>query len=243
MSEIRIVGIGPGRSDGMTLEAIRALEEADVIVGYDVYVDLIRPQFPDKIYLTSAMRREVERCRAAVAEAEAGRRVAVVCSGDGGIYGMASLIMQLLEDKTGVEVAVVPGVTAAVSGAALLGSPLTEDFAVVSLSDLLTPWEIIERRLLAAAQGDYVICLYNPGSRTRTDHLRRACNLMLRHKPPETVCGIVRNIGREGESKRLLTLAELRETEVDMLSTVFVGNSRTRVIRGQMVTMRGYQID
>jgi precorrin-3B C17-methyltransferase len=141
-----------------------------------------------------------------------------------------------------VEIEIIPGVSAMLSGAAVLGAPLTHDFAVISLSDLLTPWATIEKRLVCAAQADFVICLYNPASHRRKDHLRQACDIILQYASPETVCGLVRNIGREGESCRILALRELREAEADMFTTVFIGSSRTRIIGGRMVTPRGYRI-
>lgn len=190
--------------------------------------------------LSTGMRREVDLRRAAVEHAAAGKEVAVVCSGDSGVYGMAGLIFEVAQEYDPVEIEVVPGITAACGGAAVLGAPLTHDFAVVSLSDLLTPWEKIEKRLTAAAQADFVLCLYNPASRSRPDYLARACDILLRDKPGDTVCGTVRNIGREGEENRILTLSQLRDTQVDMFTTVFIGNSQTKVIGGKMVTPRGY---
>ena len=177
----------------------------------------------------------------AVENAVGGRTVAVVCSGDSGVYGMAGLIYEVARDYPPIDIEVVPGITAACGGAAVLGAPLTHDFAVISLSDLLTPWEKIEKRLEAAAAADFVICLYNPRSRSRADYLRRACDILLRQKSPATVCGFVQNIGREGERAVTLTLEQLRDnTEVDMFTTVFIGNSDTALIGGKMVTPRGY---
>ena len=234
-----VVGIGPGSADQITPRALRAIEESHVIVGYGVYAELIRPLFPEKEYVTTAMRREEERCRIAVERAAKGERVCVICSGDAGVYGMAGLVLTLTEG-TGINVEVVPGMTAACTGAALLGAPLTHDFAVISLSDLLTPWEQIEKRLRCAAEGDFSICLYNPMSHRRTSHLRRACEIILEHRSPDTPAGLAKNIGREGEETEILTLGELKDTTVDMFTTVFIGNSRTRVIDGRMVTPRGY---
>ena len=240
MSKLFVVGIGPGKIEGMTYEATRALETSDVIVGYTVYVDLVKDRFPDKQYLTTPMRREVERVELALSEAAAGKTVAMVCSGDPGVYGMSGLIEELAERYPGVEVKTVPGVSAVLSGAAILGAPLMHDFAVVSLSDLMTPWATIEKRLRAAVAADFVICLYNPASHKRKDYLQRACDIVLESAAPETVCGVAQNIGREGENIRILTLKELRDEQVDMFSTVFIGNSQTRVVNGRMVTPRGY---
>lgn len=235
-----MVGIGPGAYEQMTLRAVRALESCDTIVGYTVYVELVKEHFAGKEFLTTPMRKEIERCRLAFAEAEKGKTVAMICSGDAGVYGMAGPMLELGAAYPQIEVEIIPGVTAATGGAAVLGAPLIHDFALISLSDLLTPWEKIEKRLLLASEADFVICLYNPSSRKRADYLQRACDLMLRSKSPQTVCGIVENIGRDGENCRILTLGELRDAKVDMFTTVFVGNAQTRVINGKMVTPRGY---
>ena len=240
MHKLFVVGLGPGGADGMTVRAQNVLRASDVIVGYTVYIDLVRADFPDKEFLSTPMRKEVDRVRLALETAAQGRTVALICSGDAGVYGMSGLCEELLSQYPGVELETVPGVSAVLSGAAILGAPLMHDFAVISLSDLLTPWEKIETRLLAAAEADFVICLYNPSSHKRHDYLARACDLVLRFASGETVCGIARNIGREGESTQVLTLKELRDTEVDMFSTVFIGNSQTKNINGKMVTPRGY---
>lgn len=241
MSRIYVTGLGPGAGDQMTVKARKVLEHCPVIIGYTVYIDLIREMFPDKVFLSTPMRQEAERCRMAFREAEKGRDVAMVCSGDAGIYGMAGLIFEIGRDYPDIEIEVVPGITAASGGAAVLGAPLMHDFAVISLSDLLTPWETIEKRLDAAAQADFVICLYNPSSRKRADHLQKACDIILQHRDPGNVCGIVRNIGRDGESCAIMTLEKLRDTGTDMFTTVFIGNSRTFELNGKMITPRGYK--
>ena len=239
MGELFVVGIGPGAADEMTLRAADTLRLAEVIAGYQGYIDLIRPLYPDKEYIATPMRGEEERCRLLISEALNGKNAAMVCSGDAGVYGMAGLLCEMAEG-TGLRVNVVPGVTAALSGAALLGAPLGHDFAVISLSDLLTPWDTIEKRLDCAAAGDLCIALYNPASMKRRDHLRRACEILLRHASPDTVCGAVRNIARSGETIQLMALNELKNYQADMFTTVFIGNSRTRIIDGRMVTPRGY---
>ena len=241
MKKLYVVGLGPGDEQNMTGRALTALEESEVIVGYTAYVDLIRARYPEKAFLATAMRGEVERCRMALEAACGGRTVAVVSSGDAGVYGMAGLVYELAQGYDPIDIEVVPGVTAACSGAALLGAPLIHDFAVISLSDLLTPWELIERRLDAAGRADFCICLYNPASRRRADYLRRACDILLRSRAPETVAGLVRNAGRAGESARVLTLGELREAQADMFTTVFIGNSQTKKLNGGMETPRGYR--
>ena len=240
MNKLYVVGIGPGAAEEMTVRAMRALEACDVIVGYGVYVDLIRPLFPEKEYLQTAMRKEVERCRAAIECALRGKCVAVTSSGVAGVYGMAGLVFELAQGLD-VEIEVIPGVTAALSGGAALGAPLTHDFAVISLSDLLTPWETIERRLECAARADLCVVLYNPASRRRANHLKKACEILMRHASAETVCGVARNIGREGAQTQLMTLRELSDFPADMFTTAFVGNQHTRMIDGKMVTPRGYK--
>ena len=241
MGKVYVVGIGPGAKDQMTVRAAKVLSECQVIVGYTVYIDLIKEEYPDKICLSTPMRQEVQRCRMALEEAGKEQNVAVVCSGDAGIYGMAGLVYELAADYSGVEIEVVPGITAASGGAAILGAPLMHDFAVISLSDLMTPWEKIDKRLRMAAMADFVICIYNPSSRKRVDYLKKACLCMMEYKKEDTVCGIVKNIGREGECMKILSLKELSETDVDMFTTVFVGNEETRIIGDKMVTPRGYK--
>lgn len=243
MKQLYVIGIGPGAYEKMTAEAQAALQRCDCIVGYTVYNDLLKPHFPDKEFLQTGMTREAERCRMALAEADKGRAVAMVCSGDSGLYGMAGIIYEIgVSEYPDVEIVVLPGVSAAFSGAAVLGAPITHDLAIISLSDLLTPWEKIEKRVRAAADADFVIALYNPSSKKRGDYLQKVCDMMLEYKDGETVCGYVRNIGREGEEAVVLTLKELRDTKVDMFTTVFVGNSQTKNLGGHMVTPRGYHI-
>ena len=239
--KLYVVGIGPGSYEDMTIRAVNALKDSEIIVGYTVYVDLLREHFPEKEMLTTPMRQEQERCQMAILKALEGKRVAMVCSGDSGVYGMSGLILQLAKESPDSEIEVIPGVTAALSGGAVLGAPLGHDFAVISLSDLLTPMELIEDRLKNSASSDMVICLYNPSSKKRADYLKNACEIVLQHQKPETVCGLVRNIGRDGEEMEVLTLSQLKDTNVDMFTTVYIGNSMTREINGRMVTPRGYK--
>ena len=241
LNKLYVVGIGPGAYEKMTIEAADALKNSDVIIGYTVYVDLVKDHFPGKEFLTTPMKKEVERCVMAFEEAMKGKTVSMICSGDAGVYGMAGLMYEVGTGYPGVELIIIPGVTAATGGAAVLGAPLIHDFCLISLSDLLTPWEKIEKRLLAAAEADFVICLYNPSSRKRSDYLKKACTILLDSKKPETVCGIVRNIAREREACRILTLEHLKEIQADMYSTVFVGNSKTMELNGRMVTPRVYK--
>ena len=241
MGTLYVVGIGPGAPDHLTDAARTALARAEVLCGYTLYVELVRALFPEKEVCSTGMTGELARCRCALGYAQAGRTVALVCSGDAGVYGMAAPVLELKPEYPGATVEIVPGVTAALSGAALLGAPLGHDFCVISLSDRLTDWDVIARRLEAASAGDFAICLYNPASHHRKDYLRRACEILLRGKAPETVCGMARSIGREGESIRILTLSELCETTADMFTTVFIGSSQTRRIGDRMVTPRGYR--
>ena len=239
--KIYVVGLGPEEESQMTPKAMDALEACQVIAGYEVYVDLIRERFKHKTFLSTPMKQEVDRCHMALQEAVKGKTVAMVCSGDAGVYGMAGLIYELSQQYEPVEIEVVPGITAACSGAALLGAPLIHDFAVISLSDLLTPWEVIEKRLACAAMADFVICLYNPASKKRKDHLKRACEIVARHQKEDVNCGIVQHIGRPGEKAEAMLLSQLKDAEVDMFTTVFIGNSQTREMSGKLVTPRGYR--
>lgn len=241
MNKLIVVGIGPGDYENMTIRADRALQSCDVIIGYTVYVDLVRERYPDKEFFETAMTRETERCQIAIEEARKGKTVAMVCSGDSGIYGMAALIYELRGENRDPEVEVIPGLTAACSGGALLGAPLTHDFAVISLSDRLTPWEKILKRLECAALSDLGIVLYNPRSKGRPDNLKMACDKLLEILPPDRPCGVAHFIGREGEECQFMTLAQLRDGDVDMFSTVFIGNAMTKMIGDRMVTPRGYR--
>lgn len=246
---ITVVGMGPGKEAMMTEEALAALDRADVIIGYTVYLELLGDRFAGKEYLSTPMKQEVERCRMCFEQAAMGKEVAMICSGDAGIYGMASLMFELGEEYDAqnpgasmlTDICVIPGITAASSGAAVLGAPLNHDFCVISLSDLLTPWGLIEKRLRAAADGDFAIAIYNPSSRKRHDYLQKACDILMEKASPETACGYVRNIGRDGTESHVCTLAELRDTQVDMFTTVFVGNSQSRIIGDRLVTPRGYK--
>jgi len=241
LNKIYVVGIGPGEYEQMTIKAANALKDSDVIIGYTVYVDLVKNHFPGKEFMTTPMKKEVDRCVLAFDEAMKGKSVAMICSGDAGVYGMSGLMYEVGVNYPEVKLEIIPGVTAATGGGAVLGAPLIHDFCLISLSDLLTPWEKIEARLLHASEADFVICLYNPSSKKRHDYLQKACDLMLQHKRRDTVCGIVGHIGRDGESMKVMTLKELRDTRVDMFTTVFIGNSQTKNIGGKMVTPRGYK--
>ena len=243
MKQIYVVGIGPGKEEGMTAEARDVISSCEVIVGYQKYMELIRALCKGKEIIVTGMRQEKERCEKALLTAQEGRTTAMVCSGDAGVYGMASLLYEMSENHKDCELVVVPGITAANSGAAVLGAPLNHDYCVISLSDLMTPWDLIEKRLAAAAMGDFCMAIYNPSSHNRADYLKRACDILLKNGvEPERACGYVENIGRDNTKATICRLEELKERQVNMFTTVFIGNSRTKIIDGKLVTPRGYNI-
>ncbi len=240
--KIYVVGIGPGNEEYMTPQAKNAILESDVIVGYTLYTELIHDLIGDKKILHTPMKKEVLRCEMALKEALDGKTVAFVCSGDSGVYGMAGVMREVAVDHPEVEIITVAGITAANSGAAVLGAPLIHDFAVISLSDLLTPLEDIKKRLDLAANGDFVICIYNPKSVKRSDYIDMAVDIILKYQAEDTPCGYVKHIGREGEYYKICTLTQLKNNDdIDMFTTVFIGNSKTKVINGKLVTPRGYK--
>lgn len=237
---LALVGLGPGAAELRTPRAVTELRRSAVVVGLDQYLDQIRDLLrPGTRVLASGLGAEEERARSAVAEATAGQAVALVGSGDAGVYAMASPALEYADDR--IDVVGVPGVTAALAAAALLGAPLGHDHAYLSLSDLHTPWEVIARRVAAAAQGDFVAVLYNPRSRNRDWQLPAALRLLAEHRPPDTPVGVVRNASRDGQRVHLATLAALDPAIVDMYSVVVVGSSQTRRVAGRMVTPRGYR--
>ena len=241
--KIYVTGLGPGNADHMTGAALASMADADIVVGYKTYIDLIKDLdcVQGKALKASGMRKEVDRCQECLDLAMEGKTVTLVSSGDAGVYGMAGLLFELADQYGDVEIVVVAGVTAANSGAAVLGAPIGHDFCLISLSDLLTPWELIEKRLRCAAEADFAVCFYNPRSKKRDDYLAKACRIMMEHKPADTVCGWVKNIGRPGQEWKVTTLAELGGEPIDMFTTVFIGSRTTRVIGGRMVTPRGYE--
>lgn len=243
MSKIYVIGMGPGNMSDMTPRAVKAIEESDLVIGYSTYVDLIRDYFPRKQFESSGMTREVERCSLVLQKALEGKTVALISSGDSGIYGMAGIMLEVVQNSGNeVPVEVVPGVTSAVSAAAVLGAPIMHDFAVISLSDLMTPLEAIYKRIDCAAEGDFVICLYNPKSKNRSDYIDTARDIILKHRNTETPVGIVRNAGRQDEDAMITTLGNMLDCEIDMFSIVIIGNSKTYVKNGKMITPRGYKI-
>lgn len=242
---IAVVGLGPGHEEEMTPRAYAAIKDCDIVVGYHTYMSLIKDLIAEKEQVGTGMKQEIDRCRRAVELAAEGKRVVVVSSGDPGVYGMAGLVLELvgqLPAEQRPEAEIIPGLTAANTAASILGAPLMHDYAVISLSDLLTPWELIKKRARMAAEGDFVIALYNPRSRGRATHLDEICEILLQYRDPSTPAGIVRKAGRAGMSYTITDLANLAAQDVDMQSTVIIGNSRTRVEDGRIITPRGYEL-
>lgn len=238
-----IIGLGPGKKELFSLEALEAIEACDIIVGYSTYMRLIKDLVKDKEHVATGMRQEIDRCKKAIELAEeTGKNVGVVSSGDAGVYGMAGLILELLDESSDLEVKVIPGITASLGAAASLGAPLMNDFCHISLSDLMTPWEMIEKRLHAAGMGDFVVCLYNPRSKGRPNHLARALDILGQYKSQDTIVGIGKDIGRSKEKLILTTIGELDENQVDMTTIVLIGNKETYVKQGRMITPRGYKL-
>ena len=240
---IYVIGIGPGCRDLMTQEAISAMEDAEVIVGYKTYIKLVEDFVKDKEVVQNGMRKEVDRCQDAIDIAKTGKKVAVISSGDAGIYGMAGLILELItKQELDIPVKVVPGVTASIGAAAVLGAPIMHDFCHISLSDLMTPWEVIEKRLRLAAEADFVICLYNPRSKGRSEHLANAFKIMGEFKDGSTPVGIVKDVGREDQEKFICTFDTMDFERVDMTTMVIIGNKSTYIHDDLMLTPRGYTV-
>ena len=241
--KLHVVGFGPGGKEHMTFKAADVIQNADVVTGYTTYVNMIKPYFPDKTYKATGMMKEVDRCKMAIEDAMAGMDVAMISSGDSGIYGMAGIIYQLADEmKADIEIDTVPGITAASTAASVLGAPLMHDLAIISLSDLMTPIDLIMKRVDCAGQGDMIVCLYNPKSKGRTEYLNQTQQILLKYRSADTPVGIVRNAGREDEHKEITTLGNLDKADVDMFCMVIIGNSQTYVANGRMITPRGYRI-
>ncbi|AKH64735.1 MULTISPECIES: precorrin-3B C(17)-methyltransferase [Photorhabdus] len=240
---LTVIGIGPGNESMMTQDAIAAIREAEIIVGYKTYTHLVKHLTMDKEVIKTGMCKEIERCQTAIDLALSGRKVALISSGDAGIYGMAGLVLELVcQQQCDLEVKLVAGITASIAAATLLGAPLMHDFCHISLSDLLTPWPVIEKRVIAAAQADFVVCFYNPRSRGREGHLAKAFELMSPWKDPHTPVGVVKAAGRKKQDKWITTFGEMDFSPVDMTSLVIVGNHTTYCRDGLMITPRGYEL-
>ena len=239
--KIYVVGIGPGNMEDISIRAYNILKNVNVIAGYTTYVDLVKDEFPDKEFLVSGMKREIERCKEVLELAKEGENIALISSGDAGIYGMAGIMLEVAMGS-GIEVEVVPGITSTVAGAALVGAPLMHDQAIISLSDLLTDWEIIKKRVECASQGDFIISFSNPKSKGRVKQIVEAREIMLKYKLPTTPVALLRHIGRKEENYTLTTLENFLDYEIDMFTIVLVGNSNTFIKDGKMITPRGYEI-
>ena len=242
MGKLYAVGFGPGGYEHMTQKAIDVINSVDVVTGYTTYVEMLKEFFPDKEYLATPMTKEMDRCRMAIELAEEGKTVAMVSSGDSGIYGMAGILLEIANEKgSDVEIETVPGITAASAAASILGAPLMHDFAVISLSDLMTPYDLIMKRIDCVGQGDMIVCLYNPKSKKRVDYVEKAADILMKYRPAETPVGVVRNAGRSDESSYITSLGEVKDAPIDMFSIVLIGNSNTYVKNGKMITPRGYE--
>jgi len=238
-----VVGIGPGNRENMTFEALEALKKSSSVVGYKTYINLIEDLLEDKKVFSNGMRKEIDRCKKAVEIAELGENVSVVSSGDAGVFGMAGLVLEIIsKSQKDVEVGIVPGIPSANGAAASLGAPLMHDYVSISLSDLLTPWKLIEKRIKLAAEGDFVICIYNPKSKGRPENLNKAVDIIMEYKLGSTPVGIVKNAKRKGEKVRISNLGRLKEEEVDMTTMVVIGNSNTYTYKDYLITPRGYQL-
>lgn len=239
--KIYVVGIGPGNMEDISVRAYKTLKNVDVIAGYITYIDLVKDEFKEKEFYVSGMKKEIDRCEKVLELAKEGKTVALISSGDAGIYGMAGIMIEVALGS-GIDVEVIPGITSSVAGASLVGAPLMHDQAIISLSDLLTDWEVITKRIDRASEGDFVISLYNPKSKGRTEQIVEAREIMLKHKAPSTPVALLRHVGREDENYTLTNLDDMLNYEIDMFTVVIVGNSKTYVKEGKMITPRGYHL-
>lgn len=239
--KIYVVGIGPGNMEDISVRAYKVLKNVDVIAGYITYIDLVKNEFKEKEFYVSGMKKEIDRCVKVLELAKEGKTVALISSGDAGIYGMAGIMIEVALGS-GIDVEIVPGITSSVAGASIVGAPLMHDQAVISLSDLLTDWDVITKRIDRASEGDFVISLYNPKSKGRTEQIVEAREIMLRHKAPTTPVALLRHVGREDQNYTLTNLEEMLNHEIDMFTVVIVGNSKTYIKEGKMITPRGYHL-
>lgn len=240
MGKIYVVGLGPGNKENMTFRAYDVLKNSDIIIGYKTYIDLIEDMFKEKKIIKSYMKKEVARCEETLKLALEGNIVSLVSSGDAGVYGMAGLMLEIANGQ--VEVEIIPGITSANASASLGGAPIVHDSVNISLSNLLTDWELIKKRIDLASQGDFVITLYNPKSSGRPELINEARDIMLKHKRKDTPVLIARNVGREGENYDITTLDKMLDYEINMFSTVIIGNSKTKVLNNKIITPRGYKV-
>lgn len=239
MAKLYVVGIGPGGRENMTLKAVNAIKMCKCVVGYTPYIDYLGDLVEGKELYSTGMKGEIDRCKLAIEKVTEGMDTSIISTGDAGLYGMAGPILELIED---IEVEIVPGVTAAFSAASELGSPIMHDYASISLSDLMTPWDVIEKRIENCAEADFVITIYNPRSKGRKDHLERAIAIILKYRAGNTPVGIVKNSGREDTNIRITTLNNIEYDKIDMFCLVIIGNSNTYIKNDKIITPRGYEI-
>lgn len=239
MAKLYVVGLGPGGREHMTLKALEAIKKSQIVVGYNFYIELISDLIDGKEIIKTGMKGEIERCKMAVEKVREGFDTCIVSTGDSGLYGMAGPILEIAE---GVEVEVVPGISAAFCAASELGAPIMHDFCTISLSDLMTSWDVIEKRLECVAVGDFVITLYNPKSLGRPKHIERAIEIILEHRSPDTPVGLIKNAGRDGNERRITTLSTIDYEFIDMMTVVVIGNSKTFIDNDYIITPRGYNI-
>ena len=245
MGKITVIGLGPGSLDDMTPKALKAIQQAEVVAGYNTYIKLIETLLEGKKVIGTGMMQEIDRCSLAVESAVGGKNTIVVSSGDSGVYGMAGLVLDIVlkyKKEERPEVEIIAGISAVNASASILGAPLMHDFAVISLSNLLTPWELIKKRVECAAQGDFVVALYNPKSKKRVQNIEEVREIMLKYKSPDTPVGIVNNASRPNQAKAISTLRDFTKEDINMFSMVIIGNSKTYVKDGYMITPRGYEV-
>ena len=245
MGKITVIGLGPGSLDDMTPKALKAIQQAEVVAGYNTYIKLIETLLEGKKVIGTGMMQEIDRCSLAVESAVGGKNTIVVSSGDSGVYGMAGLVLEIVlkyKKEERPEVEIIAGISAVNASASILGAPLMHDFAVISLSNLLTPWELIKKRVECAAQGDFVVALYHPKSKKRVQNIEEVREIMLKYKSPDTPVGIVNNASRPNQAKAISTLRDFTKEDINMFSMVIIGNSKTYVKDGYMITPRGYEV-
>ncbi|QXM05656.1 precorrin-3B C(17)-methyltransferase [Crassaminicella indica] len=241
--KIYVIGLGPGSREHMSKRALDAILDSEVVIGYKTYIHLIKDLLDEKEVIDSGMKKEVERCNLTIDKALEGKRVCIISSGDAGVYGMAGIMLEVkYERNADVEIEIIPGITAASAAASVLGAPMMHDFAVISLSDLLTDWKLIKKRIECAAKGDFIIALYNPKSKGRVYQIEEAREIIMKYKEKDTPVGIVRNAKRDGEEVIITDLENMLKYNIDMLTVVIIGNSKTYVKNGKMITPRGYQL-
>lgn len=239
MAKLYVIGLGPGGREHMTLKALEAIKKSHVVVGYSFYIELINDLINGKEIIKTGMKGEIERCRRAIEKVREGLDACIVSTGDSGLYGMAGPILEM---ANGIDVEIIPGISAAFCAASELGAPIMHDFCTISLSDLMTPWGVIEKRIECAAIGDFVVALYNPKSMGRPKHIENAVEIISKHRSPDTPVGLIKNAGRDGNERRITTLKDINYDFIDMMTVVIIGNSKTFIDNDYIITPRGYSL-